>query len=112
MRKFLRQKFWSHGTPLGSLGPLSFEALGPGASQCQILLIWGPYECLDLVALQVQAETLKPIRSWCVAVKECAKSNFVYVELCKIIIGYSILMDTLVIEASCREVLVLTLAVH
>ena len=23
MRKFLRQKFWSHGTPLGSLGPLS-----------------------------------------------------------------------------------------
>ena len=65
MRKFLRQKIWSQGTPLGSLGPLSFEALGPGASQCQILLIWGPYECLDLVALQVQAEILKPIRSWC-----------------------------------------------
>ena len=65
MRKILDQKFWSHGTPLGSLGPLSFEALGPGASQCQILLIWGPYECLDLAALQVQAEILKPIRTWC-----------------------------------------------
>ena len=65
MRKFLRQKFWSHGTPLGSLGPLSFEALGPGFDQCQILLIWGPYEYLDLVALQVQAEILKTIRSWC-----------------------------------------------
>ena len=67
MRKFLRQKIWSHGigTPLGSLGPLSFEALGPGFDQCQILLIWGPYEYLDLVALQVQAEILKTIRSWC-----------------------------------------------
>ena len=63
MRKFLSQKFWSHGTPLGSLGPLSFEALGPGASQCQILFILGPYECLDLVALQVQAKILKRIRS-------------------------------------------------
>ena len=66
MRKFLRQKFWSQGTPLGSLGALSFEALGPGFDQCQILLIWGPYEYLDLVALQVQAEILKTIRSWCV----------------------------------------------
>ena len=65
MRKFLRQKFWSQGTPLGSLGPPSFEALGPGFDQCQILLIWGPYEYLDLVALQVQAEILKTIRSWC-----------------------------------------------
>ena len=65
MRKFLRQKFWSQGTPLGSLGALSFEALGPGFDQCQILLIWGPYEYLDLVALQVQAEILKTIRSWC-----------------------------------------------
>ena len=61
----MRQKFWSHGTPLGSLGPLSFEALDPGFDQCQILLIWGPYEYLDLVALQVQAEILKTIRSWC-----------------------------------------------
>ena len=25
MRKFLRQKFWSHGTPLGYLGPVSQE---------------------------------------------------------------------------------------
>ena len=66
MRKFLRQKFWSQGTPLGSLGPLSFEALGQGFDQCQILLILGPYEYLDLVALQVQAEILKTIRSWCV----------------------------------------------
>ena len=64
-RIFLKPKFWSHGKPLGSLGPLSFEALGPGFDQCQILLIWGPYEYLDLVALQVQAEILKTIRSWC-----------------------------------------------
>ena len=65
MRKFLRQKFWSHGTPLGSLGPGSFEDLGPGFGQCQIPLIWGPYEYPVLVACHVQAEKLKSIPSRC-----------------------------------------------
>ena len=58
-RKILRQKFWSHGTPLGSPGPLSFEALGPGSDQCQILVIWGPCEPPMLVALHGQAKNLK-----------------------------------------------------
>ena len=88
MRKFLRQEFWSQGTPLGSLGPLSFEALGPGFDQCQILLIWGPYEYLDLVALQVQAEILKTIRSWC-------DSNCADLLMTEIMRGISILLSFL-----------------
>ena len=65
MRKFLRPKFWSHGTPLGSLGPLSFEDLGPGSCQCQIPVIWGPYEYPELVACHVQAKKLKSVASRC-----------------------------------------------
>ena len=65
MRKFLDQKFWSHGTPLGSLGPLSFQAMGPGACQCQILVIWGPCEHPVLVAPQAQAKYLKTAGSRC-----------------------------------------------
>ena len=65
MRKFLRQKFWSHGTPLGSLGPLSFEALGPGFDQCQILFIWGPCELPVIVALHGQAKNPKTTGAWC-----------------------------------------------
>ena len=65
MRKILDQKFWSHGTPLGSLGPLSFQAMGPGACQCQILVIWGPCEPPMLVAPQAQAENLKTAGSRC-----------------------------------------------
>ena len=61
VRNFLRPNFWSHGTPLGSLGPLSFEALGPGFDQCQILLIWGPHEYLDLAALHGQAKNPKTV---------------------------------------------------
>ena len=44
MRKLLDQKFWSHGTPLGSLGPLSLQDTILRAGQLQILVIWGPYE--------------------------------------------------------------------
>ena len=65
MRKIVNQKFWSHGTPLGSLGPLSFEDLGPGSCQCQIPVIWGPYEYPVLVACHVQAEKLKSVASRC-----------------------------------------------
>ena len=59
MRKFLSQNFWSHGTPLGSLGPLSFEALGPGFDQHQILVIWDPCEPPIIVAHHGQAKNLK-----------------------------------------------------
>ena len=38
-RKILNQKFWSHGTPLGSLGPLSQQDTILGAGQLQILQI-------------------------------------------------------------------------
>ena len=77
MRKFLRQKFWSHGTPLGSLGPLSFEDLGPGFDQCQIPLIWGPYEFPVLVACHVQAKKLKSVASWCA---QCSFPIFIVVD--------------------------------
>ena len=56
MRKFWREKIWSHGTPLGSLGPLSREAPILGAVQLQILVIWGPYELLVVVVLETQAK--------------------------------------------------------
>ena len=58
-RKFLRPKNWSQGTSLGSLGPLSFKALGPGFDQGQILFIWGPCEPPVLVALHGQAKSPK-----------------------------------------------------
>ena len=59
MRKFLDQKFWSHGTPLGSLGPLSQQDTILGAGQLQILVIWGPYESTVVVALETHAENPK-----------------------------------------------------
>ena len=65
MRKFLTKKFWSHGTPLGYLGAGSQADLSLGPCRFQILIIWGPYDFPVLVALQAQAENLKPIRSRC-----------------------------------------------
>ena len=65
MTKFLRPKIWSHGTPLGSLGSLSQEALILGAVQLQILVIWGQYEPPVVVALETQAEILKTAGAWC-----------------------------------------------
>ena len=59
MRKILDQNFWSHGTPLGSLGPLSQQDTILGAGQLQILVIWGPYRPPIVVALETQAENLK-----------------------------------------------------
>ena len=59
MRKFLSQKFWSHGTSLGSLGPLSQGDVHPGFSQPQFLVIWGPYNYPGIVACHEQAENLK-----------------------------------------------------
>ena len=65
MRKFLRQKIWSHGTHLGSLGPLSREAPILGAVQLQILVIWGPYELPVVVALETQAQNPKTAGQQC-----------------------------------------------
>ena len=66
MRKFLDQNFWSHGTPLGSLGPLSQEALILGFDQHQIPVKCGPYEPPVVVALETFAENPKMAGSRCV----------------------------------------------
>ena len=68
MRKFSSQKFWSHGTPLGYLGPVSQsqKALNLCSSRFQILFIWGPYEPPVLVACQAQAENPKSAGALCV----------------------------------------------
>ena len=65
MRKILDQKFWSHGTPLGSLGPLSQQDTILGAGQLQILVIWGPCEPPVVVALKTQAENPKTAGQQC-----------------------------------------------
>ena len=65
MRKFLSPKFWSLGTPLGSLGPGSQADLDQRACRPQILFIWGPCKALVLVALLGQAKILKTAGAWC-----------------------------------------------
>ena len=64
-RKILSQKFWSHGTPKGALGPLSREDVILGFVSHQILVIWGPYESLVVVTFVTQAENLKTAGAWC-----------------------------------------------
>ena len=65
MKKNLTQKIWSHGTPLGSLGPLSQGDVIVGPYGLQILVIWGPYEPPVLVACQAQAENPKSAGALC-----------------------------------------------
>ena len=65
MRKFLSQNFWSHGTPKGALGNLSWEDVILGFVSQQILVIWGPYESLVVVTFVTQAENLKTAGAWC-----------------------------------------------
>ena len=65
MRKILGRKFWSLGTPLGSLGPLSQGDVIVGPYGLQTLVIWGPYEPPVLVACQATAENPKSVGSWC-----------------------------------------------
>ena len=65
MRKILGRKFWSLGTPLGSLGPLSQGDVILGPCGLQILVIWGQYEPPVLVACQATAENPKSVGSWC-----------------------------------------------
>ena len=76
MRKILSKKFWSHGTPLGYLGPVSQKALTQRACRFQIHLIWGPYEFPALVALQIHAKKPKLTAAWCVLDTTFEKSQF------------------------------------
>ena len=64
-RKILRQKFWSHGTSLGSMGSLSQEDLGQRFYRLQFLVIWGPYELSVLVASHGTPKSLKAAGSRC-----------------------------------------------
>ena len=57
--KFLRPKFWSLGTPLGYMGPVSQRAIEMGFCQLQFLVIWGPYDHPILVAPQAHAKNPK-----------------------------------------------------
>ena len=62
MRKFLDPKFWSHGTYLGYLGPISQEPNDEIFQNCLILIVWGPYEGPILVACRVGAKKLTALR--------------------------------------------------
>ena len=66
LTKNLSQKFWSHGTLNGALGPLSREDVILGFVSHQILVIWGPYESLVVVTFVTQAENQKTAAAWCV----------------------------------------------
>ena len=65
MRKFFGQKFWSHGTPLGSLGSLSQGDVSLWFDWHYFLVIWGPCDHPVIVALHAQAEILKTAGAWC-----------------------------------------------
>ena len=73
MRKFLDGKFWSHGTPLGSMGPLSQKALDKIFSNYQILVIWGPYGPNIPLVYETHAENLKPS-----SIMKCSRSESTY----------------------------------
>ena len=61
MRKILDQKFWSHGTPMGSLWLLSQQDTIFRAGQLEIFSHMGstPYRPPVVVALETHAEMLK-----------------------------------------------------
>ena len=65
LRKILTKKIWSQGTPLGSLGPGSQEALGLGPCRFQILVIWGSYDPPVLLVFQTHPENLNTAGAWC-----------------------------------------------
>ena len=56
MRKFLDPKFWSHGTYLGYLGPISQEPNDEIFQNYLILIVLGPYEDPRLMACRVGAK--------------------------------------------------------
>ena len=70
MRKFVTKFFWSHGSVLGYLGPVSQQDPPLGFSRFQFLVIWGPNELPVLVASQTQAKKLKSIPAWCEYVRQ------------------------------------------
>ena len=59
MGKFLRQKFWSQGTSLGSLGPLTQRDVLIGFHRLQFLVMWGPYNYPGIGASKAHAKTPK-----------------------------------------------------
>ena len=59
MRKFLSPKFWSHGTPLGYLGPGSRKDVTPEFFRNHFLVKWGPYDPPILVRPQEKAKNPK-----------------------------------------------------
>ena len=63
--KILRKNFWSHGTPLGSLGSGSWADLHLGFCGLQILVVGGLYNYPELVACETQAENPKPVQARC-----------------------------------------------
>ena len=65
MRKFLRPKFWSHGTHLGSLWPLSWKEGPLGFPQTQFRVTLDPYDLPVLVAWLGDPENPKLFRAWC-----------------------------------------------
>ena len=65
MRKILRPKIWSQGTPLGSMGPLSLKDPDQRFPKHYFLLIWDTFYFPKLVALSTMAEKLKAIAAWC-----------------------------------------------
>ena len=63
--KILVSKFWSNGTPLGSMGPLSLKDPDQRFPKHDFLLIWDPFDFPKLAALSAMAEKLKAIAAWC-----------------------------------------------
>ena len=65
MRKFLRPKFWSHGTNLGSLGLLSHEDTGGSFQKwAQIIPIY-VYQSPRVTVAHGLAEKLAAFRTRC-----------------------------------------------
>ena len=58
MRKILDQKFWSHGTPLGHLGPGSQKGLDEMFSELCFPIAIGPIESPDMLVPFPHAENL------------------------------------------------------
>ena len=59
MRKILDQKFWSHGTSLGHLGPGSQKGLDEMFSKLCFPIAIGPNESPDMLVPFPHAENLK-----------------------------------------------------
>ena len=65
MRKIFRPKFWSLGTYLGYLGPVSQADPDERFSQPHFLVVWTPYYYPKLVVSETQAKNPKTIGAWC-----------------------------------------------